>query len=118
MRGEIRDLLQRMGLETVEASDGSSAMVRLATCRPDLVCLDLVLPESSGYELCEFIRQSREHRATPVLAMSERAYPVDRAHAAEAGANGFIAKPFDEDDLRRWIEALLAGAVELPPAAS
>jgi two-component system chemotaxis response regulator CheY len=75
--------------------------------RPDLICLDLVLPESSGYEVCEFIRRSPEHRGTPVLIMSGRSYPADRAHAAEAGADAFIAKPFTEDDLRRRIERLL-----------
>jgi two-component system chemotaxis response regulator CheY len=103
----IRDLLQGMGLDAVEASDGTSALARLASMRPDLVCLDLVLPESSGYELCEFIRRSPEHRGTPVLIMSARVYPEDRAHAAEAGADDFIAKPFTEDDLRRRIESLL-----------
>ncbi len=107
MRSAICDLLLLMGLDTVEASDGSSAMTRLASMRPDLVCLDLVLPETSGFEVCEFIRRSPEHRGTPVLIMSARAYPEDRAHAAEAGADAFIAKPFTEDDLRRRIESLL-----------
>jgi DNA-binding response OmpR family regulator len=108
LRGAIRDLLHRMGLDTLEAGDGTSAMSRLACCTPDLVCLDLVLPESSGYEVCEFIRRSPQHRRTPVLIMSERAYPEDRAHAAEVGANAFIVKPFSEADLRRRIESLLA----------
>jgi DNA-binding response OmpR family regulator len=110
LRGAIRDLLHRMGLDTVEAGDGTSAMSRLACCRPDLVCLDLVLPESSGYEVCEFIRRSPQHGTTPVLIMSERSYPEDRAHAAEVGANAFIAKPFTEADLRRRIESLLGPA--------
>jgi DNA-binding response OmpR family regulator len=47
------------------------------------------------------------HRDTPVLVMSDRAYPEDRAHALEAGADAFIVRPFDEEDLRRRIEALL-----------
>jgi DNA-binding response OmpR family regulator len=118
-RSAIRALLQRMGFETVEASDASSAMERLDACRPDVICLDLVLPESSGYELCEFIRRSPKHRATPVLMMSDRAYPEDRAHAAEVGADAFIRKPFSAEGLRRFIEALLRGAEPLPaPAAS
>jgi DNA-binding response OmpR family regulator len=117
LRDAIRDLLNRMGLDTVEAGDGNSAMSRLACCNPDLVCLDLVLPESSGYDVCEFIRRSPQHRATPVLIMSERAYPEDRAHAAEVGANAFIAKPFSEANLRRRIETLLEAAGANQPGA-
>jgi DNA-binding response OmpR family regulator len=107
MRDAISDLVLRMGLDVVEAADGTAAMTRLAGMRPDLICLDLVLPESSGYEVCEFIRRSPDHRGTPVLIMSGRSYPADRAHASEAGADSFIAKPFTEDDLRRRIERLL-----------
>ena len=91
----------------MEASDAASAIDRLATCRPDMICLDLVLPDSSGYDICEFIRRHPEHRATPVLMMSDRSYPEDRAHAAEAGADAFIAKPFTEKMLRERIEALV-----------
>ena len=107
LRSEICGLLGRMGLIAVEAADGSAAVTALASIRPDLVCLELVLPESSGYELCELIRRSPAHRDTPVLIMSERAYPEDRAQAAEAGADEFIARPFEEEDLQRRIEMLL-----------
>lgn len=110
LRSEIREFLQRMGLRTVEASDAGSALSRLAACQPDLICLDLVLPESSGYELCEFIRRSPRHRTTPVLMMSDRSYPEDRAHAAEAGADAFLAKPFSEASLRQRIEELQGAA--------
>lgn len=110
LRSEIRSFLQRMGLRTVEASDAGSALSRLAAYQPDLICLDLVLPESSGYELCEFIRKSPQHRTTPVLVMSDRSYPADRAHAAEAGADAFLAKPFSEASLRQRIEALQGAA--------
>jgi two-component system chemotaxis response regulator CheY len=107
LRRALRLQLQTMGFDTVEASDAATAMSRLATCTPDVICLDLVLPESSGYELCEFIRKSPRHRSTPVLMMSDRNYPEDRAHAAEVGADAFIAKPFDGERLRHRIEALL-----------
>lgn len=106
LRVEIRQFLQRMGLATIEASDAGSALSQLAAHQPDVICLDLVLPESSGYELCEFIRRSPRHRNIPVLMMSDRSYPEDRAHAAEAGADAFLTKPFSEATLRRRIEAL------------
>lgn len=107
LRAAIRGVLDDLGLLAVEATDGSAAEAVLAGMRPDLVCLELLLPESSGYELCELIRRSPAHRDTPILVMSDRAYPEDRAHALEAGADAFIVRPFDEEDLRRRIEALL-----------
>jgi two-component system chemotaxis response regulator CheY len=110
LRNAIRALLDRLGYEMVEASDGNAAMSRLSSLDPHLVCLDLVLPESSGYEVCEFIRRSPRHSKTPVLIMSERAYPEDRANAVEAGADSFIAKPCSEEALRERIETLLAAA--------
>jgi len=105
LRGAVRDLLVRMGFDTVEASDGSAAIACLSQSRPHLVCLDLVLPDLSGYEVCEHIR--RVQPGTPILIMSERSYPEDRAHADEAGADDFIPKPFSDDDFRRRVEALL-----------
>lgn len=107
LRAAICRLLRQMGLESVEASDVATALGRLATAEPDLVFLDLVLPEGSGYELCELIRSSPRFRSTPILAASERAYPADRAHASEAGADAFIAKPFTVVQLRKRIESLL-----------
>jgi DNA-binding response OmpR family regulator len=107
IRSRIGSFLRRLGFQTVEASDAASAIDRLSTCRPDMICLDLVLPDSSGYDVCEFIRKSAEHGATPILMMSDRTYPEDRAHAAEAGADAFLAKPFTEKMLRERVEALL-----------
>ena len=106
IRNQIRAFLRRLGFETVEAGDARSAIDRLSTCRPDMICLDLVLPDSSGYDICEFIRRSPVHGATPILMMSDRTYPEDRAHAAEAGADAFLAKPITEKALRERIESL------------
>lgn len=108
IRSGIRAVFHRMGIETLEAADAQAALSHLRSSKPDIVCLDLVLPESSGYELCEFIRKSPGHQRTPILMMSDRAYPEDRAHAAEAGADAFLIKPFSDETLRRRIEALLA----------
>jgi two-component system chemotaxis response regulator CheY len=107
LRDAIRRLLRQMELEPFEAADIASATALLSEIVPDLVCLDLVLPEGSGYELCELIRATPRLHDTPILAMSERAYPSDRAQAAEAGADAFLAKPFTAGELKRRIELLL-----------
>ncbi len=112
LRRSLRKSLKQMGFDTLEAADGNSAIHQLTECAPDLVCLELVLPESNGYELCEFIRQSPQHQKVPVLMMSGRGYPEDRAHAAEAGANGFLTKPFSEQEFRARIRSLIDAANE------
>ena len=75
------------------------------TTHPGTIRLDGDTASGRAY-ICELIRKSPEHSATPVLMMSDRTYPEDRAHAAEAGADAFLAKPFTEKTLRERIEAL------------
>lgn len=107
LRGYLRRSLEQMGFDIQEAADGRTALGQLASCTPDLVCLDLILPESSGYEICEFIRGSLRHRNTLVLVMSGHSLPEDRARAVEVGANDFLAKPFSKREFCARIEALL-----------
>lgn len=84
---------QRLGMRAHPAATASAARVFLESCTPDLVCLDLVLPESSGYAICESMRATPRLASVPVLVISGRTSPVDRAAAEEAGANEFLVKP-------------------------
>ncbi len=86
--------LQVLGLEVVAISEGKTAIERLPELAPDLVCTDLMLPQFSGYEICEFIRRTPPLQQVPVLFMSSRGNPTDRAHAEEAGGSGYLVKPF------------------------
>jgi two-component system response regulator PhoP len=91
------------------ASDFDAAVLHLATCTPDVACIDVGLPGELGYELCEHIR-SRAHLVwLPILATSERTRPEDIAHAEEAGASAFLKKPFPMDRLLKYVSALLDG---------
>ena len=103
----VKSYLERMGLLVVEAADGRSALRRLTEMVPDLTCLDLVLPECSGYEVCEFIQRTPAIRDTPILVMSGRSLPEDRAHAIEAGASAFLIKPFTRAEFTKQVDLLL-----------
>jgi two-component system chemotaxis response regulator CheY len=116
LRKAVREMLTLMGYRVVEAGSGAGARQALAAHVPDLVCLDLALPECSGVELCEDIRSSPALRDVPVLMMSERLRPSDRAMAFECGADDYLPKPFSREDLRVRIEALLRGP--LPATAA
>lgn len=107
LRRVLRRCLEAMGFEVHEAADGRAALQQLEARALDLVVLDLALPQLSGYEVCEALRASPLHATTPVLVMSGRVLPEDRAQALEAGADDFIAKPFDPTAFRARVEALL-----------
>jgi two-component system chemotaxis response regulator CheY len=113
----IRKLVQRhlssIGVEVVEAADARTAKVKLKEARPDLVCMDLMLPESNGFELCEYIRSVPDLAQVPVLIISARTSIADRAFAEESGVTHYLTKPFKRDELLGLVERLL-GLPEAP----
>lgn len=109
IRVMLRRILEHQGLFVVDAANGRAAIQFLTDHRPDIVCLDLMLPELSGFEICSFIRQNRRFEEMPVLIISGRLLPEDQAQAQELGATAYITKPFKPDELARWIKKLLPG---------
>ncbi|WIG94012.1 exopolysaccharide biosynthesis response regulator EpsW [Myxococcus sp. SDU36] len=108
-RKMLGDYLRDMGFkEVVELPSGRAALKHLETAaRPDLVCLDLTLPDISGYDLCEHIRRTPLMADVPVLVVSARDLPEDKAHAEEAGADGYLGKPFTQEEFTRRVQSLL-----------
>jgi DNA-binding response OmpR family regulator len=108
-RRMLGDMLQELGFTNVlEAFGGRAAMELLADARPDLVCLDLTLPDISGFEVCEHIRATPGLQDVPVLMISARTQTMDRAQAEEAGASGYLIKPFTPEELRQQVERVMA----------
>ncbi|MBU8897270.1 response regulator [Corallococcus sp. H22C18031201] len=109
-RKMLADLLRdQLGVaEVVEVSSGQAAIKHLQTsARPDLVCLDLTLPDVSGYDVCEHIRRSPAVADVPVLMVSARNLPEDKAHAEEAGATGYLGKPFTAEEFAKRVRQAL-----------
>jgi two-component system chemotaxis response regulator CheY len=106
VRKLVRKSLERLAFTVAEARTGKEAMELLAKSEPDLVCLDLMLPEQSGYEICEYIRKTTALRSVPVLVISARALPEDRAHAEEVGADAYLIKPFSFAQFAAKVTAL------------
>jgi len=108
-RRMLSDMLQSIGYTRVlEAFSGQTAKELLAEQCPDLVCLDLTLPDISGYEVCEHIRATPGLQDVPVLMISARSQTMDRAQAEEAGATGYLIKPFTPEELRLQVERVMA----------
>ena len=107
LRALLRELLQRIGLDVVEAEDGESALRSAARQPPSLVLLDVQLPRVSGYEVCHELRQ-RYGEALPIVFVSgTRTEPADRTAGIMLGADDYITKPFDPDELLARVRRLL-----------
>jgi DNA-binding response OmpR family regulator len=108
--------LESLGLEVEQIAEGKTAIDRLAELKPHIVCLDLMLPQFSGYEICEFIRKTPALSKVPVLFMSSRGQPTDRAHAEEAGGNAYLIKPFTRAQFVTEVVSLIPElALQLEP---
>ena len=106
-RALVRTYLLGMGVEVVDVAEGRSAIRQLESWPPDLVCLDLMLPELSGFEVCEFMRAHPVLKEVPILIMSARAKPMDRAFAEEVGATAYLVKPFKRSEFSRAVNACM-----------
>jgi two-component system chemotaxis response regulator CheY len=110
---EIRELLsgalERMGFAVTSAADGKTAMKRLEEARPTLLCIDQMLPESSGYDVCEHVNKTPTLNGLPILMVSARTMPEDRAHAEELGVRVYLAKPFTQTELKVAVTEALEG---------
>jgi len=110
-RALVSTYLQTMDLDVTAVAEGRSAIRALQLTPPDLVCLDLMLPELSGFEVCEFMRSRPELKDVPILVMSARAKPMDRAFAEEVGATAYLVKPFKRSEFSRAVNICIARAV-------
>ncbi len=109
IRKLIRKYLEKLGFVVREAGTGKAALVELAAMTPALVCLDLMLPEMSGYDICRHIRRAPALSHVRVLMISARSMPPDRAQAEEVGADGYLIKPIRWKAFSATVLALLDG---------
>jgi DNA-binding response OmpR family regulator len=88
--------LRKGGYETLAAYDGMEAWKRIQSEKPDLIILDLMLPELDGWEICRMVRreEKNEIREIGILILSARAQVEDRIHGLELGADDYLTKPF------------------------
>jgi two-component system, cell cycle response regulator DivK len=88
-------ILERQGFHVSSARDGSSGIERAVAERPDLVILDIQLPQMDGYEVAKALRAVRELGNTPIVAVTSYAMPGDREKALAVGCNGYLEKPIE-----------------------
>jgi DNA-binding response OmpR family regulator len=101
-------LLQRNGYEVCIARDGDEALQRIEVFHPDLVLLDVMMPQKSGYEVCARVRQRADWRDIKIVMLSARGRDAEVSRGLSAGADAYVIKPFSTRELMGKIEELLA----------
>jgi two-component system phosphate regulon response regulator PhoB len=100
-------VLTREGYAHERVANGAEAMPRIQASHPDLVLLDVMLPEVSGYEICQAVRMDPKLKDLKILMMTARGSAMERRKGLALGADGFIAKPFELKELRDEVRRLL-----------
>ena len=99
--------LEREGFETGLAEDGDMALIMARERLPDLILLDWMLPKLSGVEVCRRLRRREETADVPIIMLSARGEEDDRVTGLDIGADDYLVKPFNQDELLLRIEYLL-----------
>jgi DNA-binding response OmpR family regulator len=104
IRGLLRELLERQGYQVTEAANGREGLRALYASPPDVVLLDVSMPELDGWETLERIRDVSE---VPVAMLTARAAELEKVRGLKAGADDYITKPFGRQEVLARIEAML-----------
>lgn len=105
LRRLLNLLFSNAGYRVIEANSGAECLMHLANQVPDLIVLDIMMPDLDGREVCQRIR--RDNSQVPILMLTARTQPRDVVMGLDCGADDYMLKPFDMDELLARVRALL-----------
>ncbi len=111
LREMISGLLDKSGLTIAVAKDGQEAKDKIAADPPDLVVLDVVMPNMNGYELCRWVKSNPPTQNVLVILCSSKSEEFDRYWGIKQGADAYVIKPFRPGELLGTVKTLLASKV-------
>jgi DNA-binding response OmpR family regulator len=100
-------LMRRAGFEVQVARNGKEALDALEGVPPDLLLLDVMMPEFDGYEVCERVRARPEWNSTKIIMLTARGRDVERERGLALGADAYVTKPFSTRDLVEQVKRML-----------
>ena len=95
----IRDLLQVSGFTTIEATDGEKGVELAKAKKPDLILMDIMMPKMDGYAACHAIKTDKATKGIPVVIITSLGFQLYKELGKDAGADGYIRKPIDHQEL-------------------
>jgi two-component system alkaline phosphatase synthesis response regulator PhoP len=107
--------LEQAGYQVETAADGNSALEAVRRASPDLIILDIMLPEMDGLEVCRQLRRDEATATTPIMMLTAKGDEIDKVVGLEVGADDYVTKPFGRRELLARVRALLR-RVEYTPA--
>ena len=106
----VRFLLERDGFEVISAANGQEGVETAMREKPDLILMDLSMPEMDGWTAAQKIKAEPETKAIPLLALTAHTLPGDRMRALEAGCDGYISKPINVEYLIKTVSSSIGKA--------
>lgn len=104
----LAEILRRRGYEPTVMIEGKPAVPWTQENRPELILLDLMLPDIDGYDICETLKLERDTNLIPIIMVTARDSPKDKVHGLQVGANHYLTKPFTVEQLTQAIDHALA----------
>lgn len=108
IRKVVKMGFESLGYTVITAEDGRVALEKIRAEHPDLVLLDVTMPEKSGYDVCSEMKADAELRAIPVVMLTAKNLEEDQYWGRELGADEYITKPYDPEELERVVEKIFA----------
>lgn len=114
IRETISFILQMEGFRVATAEDGESGLAEITRLRPPLVLLDAMMPRRDGFEVCRAVRSDPSLARVKIVMVTALGQQADRERAMAAGADHYLTKPFDEDELLALLRSLSGGGTPVP----
>jgi len=110
IRVTAEKLLRDVGFNVILATDGFDALSKMIESRPDVIVLDVVMPEMDGYRTCELIKDNTDFKEIPIIMLSSKNGLFDRARGRLAGLDLYLTKPFSEQSLIEAVHNVIVTA--------
>lgn len=108
IRGMLTVLFEEEGYTVISAADGIEALNKARSERPDLIVLDLMMPRMDGFKVCRMLKFDASYKDIRILMLTARSSANDRLMGEEVGADAYLVKPFEPDELLKEVEELLS----------
>ncbi len=108
IREMLTVLFEEEGYTVISAEDGIEALNKARSERPDLIVLDLMMPRMDGFKVCRMLKFDESYKDIPILMLTARSSANDRLMGEEVGADAYLIKPFEPDELLKEVEELLS----------